>query len=385
MAVRDRSATARPRRGAHEGTIYRRSDGRWVAGVTGANGKRKFFYGRTRLEVSRKLSIAQRNQAVGLPMLNDRIQLARFLEEWLEEKVKPTVRPYTYNSYEVNVRVHIVPELGRIPLTQLTPQQVQRFINAKLASGLAPKTVTYIRQTLHAALAHAERWGLVHRNVASLTEMPRRERREMTVFTTAEAHQFLDAIEGDRLEALYRVALTLGLRQGEALGLQWSDVDFDGGALHVRHGLQRFGGEYHLVPPKTAKSRRVIPLPRAIAAALLTHRARQKEERLRAGPAWDERWDLVFTRPDGRPLDHTSVTNRFRRLLREAGLPHLRFHDLRHSCATLLLVQGVAPRVVMEILGHSDIAMTMNTYTHVLPELQRQAAQRMDDFLSGTG
>ena len=233
----------------------------------------------------------------------------------------------TYKSYEVNVRVHIVPELGRIALTQLTPQQVQRFINSKLDSGLAPKTVTYIRQTLHAALAHAERWGLVHRNVASLTEMPRRERREMTVFTTAEARRFLEAIEGDRLEALDRVALTLGLRLGEVLGLQWADVDFEGNALHIRHGLQRFGHEYHLMPPKTAKSRRVIALPASIATALLGHRVRQKEERLRAGPTWDGRWDLVFTRPDGRPLDHTAVTTRFGRLLNAAGLPHLRFHD----------------------------------------------------------
>ena len=375
----------RPRRGPNEGTIYRRADGRWVAGITGSDGKRKFFYGRTRLEVSRKLSVAQRNQAVGLPMLNDRISLASFLEEWLEEKVKPSVRPYTYMSYEVNVRVHIVPALGRVPLTQLTPQQVQRFINAKLASDLAPKTVTYIRQTLHAALAHAERWGLVHRNVASLTEMPRRERREMTVFTTAEARRFLGAIEGDRLEALFGVALALGLRQGEALGLQWPDVDFEAGTIHVRHGLQRHGHEFHLMPPKTAKSRRVIPLPASIAAALQAHRGRQSEERLQAGPLWDDRWDLVFCRPNGSPLDHAGVTNRFQRLLHEAGLPRLRFHDLRHSCATLLLVQNVPPRVVMEILGHSDITMTMNTYTHVLPELQRQAAERMDDFLRSAG
>jgi len=375
-------ATSRPRRGPNEGTIYRRPDGRWVAGITGPGGKRKFFYGRTRLEVARKLAVAQRNQSLGLPMLNDRMPLAEFLQEWLAEKVKPSVRPYTYMAYEVNVRVHIVPALGRVPLTQLNPQQVQRFVNQKLEDGLAPKTVKYIRQTLHAALAHAERWGLVHRNVASLVEIPRHEQREMSAFTTAEARRFLQAIEGDRLEALFRVALALGLRQGEALGLRWSDVDFEVGTLRVRHGLQRHGHEYHLMPPKTARSRRVIPLPPSIAAALLAHRGRQKKERLHAGPSWDEQWDLVFCRPNGKPLDHTRVNSHFGQLLQDAGLPRIRFHDLRHSCATLLLVQGVPPRVVMEILGHSDIAMTMNTYTHVLPELQQQAAQRIEEFLT---
>jgi integrase len=209
------------------------------------------------------------------------------------------------------------------------------------------------------------------------------ERFEIQPLTREEARQFLEVAREDRLGALYSVALTMGLRQGEALGLRWEDVDLEARLLHIRFQLQRIEGKgLQLVPPKTAPSRRTLAIPPTIIANLREHRARQLEERLLAGSRWTQS-GLVFTTPIGTGLDGPNVTKSFQRLLMRAGLAHRRFHDLRHSCASLLLAQNVAPRVVMEVLGHSQISLTMNTYSHVLPELKREAAMQMEILLSG--
>jgi len=205
-------------------------------------------------------------------------------------------------------------------------------------------------------------------------------RYEIRPLTPDEARVFLAAIRGDRLRALYAVALTMGLRQGEALGLQWQDIDLSMGYLRVAKQLQRVNGAFQLVEPKTPRSRRTLALPPSIAAALRQHKELQISERRSAGEHWEES-GLVFTTDRGRPLDGTVVSHHFHRVLDRAGLPQRRFHDLRHSCATLLLVQGVSARVVMDLLGHSQIALTMNTYTHVLPELRREAADRMEALI----
>jgi integrase len=218
------------------------------------------------------------------------------------------------------------------------------------------------------------------RNAAALVDGPRVERFEIRPFTNDEARVFLQALKGDRLEALYSVALTMGLRQGEALGLRWQDIDLDLGYLKVSKQLQRLDGKFLLVEPKTSRSRRTLVMPRAITESLRVHRTAQKAERPEPTSKGNE-WDLVFTRPDGAPLDGTVLTHQFHRLLDRAELPQRRFHDLRHSCATLMLAQGVPARVVMDVLGHSQIALTMNTYTHVLPELKQDAASRMNDML----
>jgi integrase len=199
-----------------------------------------------------------------------------------------------------------------------------------------------------------------------------------------EAKRLLAAAENDRLAALYSVALALGLRQGEALGLSWEDVDLTSRRLHVRHGLQRIAGELRLVEPKTRQSRRTIALPTVVIDALQHHKARQSQERLLAGTRWHET-GLGFTSTIGTPIEVGNLRRQFWRVLEKAGLARMRFHDLRHSCASLLLVQGVPARVVMETLGHSNISITMDTYTHVLPELQRQAADAMDRALGDRG
>lgn len=228
------------------------------------------------------------------------------------------------------------------------------------------------------------KWGLVSRNVATLVDVPTVRRKPPQFLPPEQAKRFLDAIHGDRLEALYTVALAIGLREGEALGLRWQDINFDTGVLTVLVGLQRIEGKLRLKSLKTEHSRRSLTLPQFAIAALRAHRARQLEERLQAGELWREH-DLVFTTTLGEPLDSRNVVRRFKRALRQAELPDQRFYDLRHTCASLLLVQGVHPRVVMEILGHSQISLTMNTYSHVAPQLQDEAAQRMDNLFSTNG
>lgn len=237
---------------------------------------------------------------------------------------------------------------------------------------------------LRTALGVARRWELVDRNVATLVDPPRAKRPKIRPLEPAEARRFLESVRGDRLEALYSVALALGLRQGEALGLRWQDVDLDAGILRVRQQLQRVDTKLTLVEPKTERSRRTLVLPPTIVEQLREHGKRQIAEKLWAGSKWVEN-DLVFSNRVGAPTQARSVIEDFHKALLNAGLPRIRFHDLRHSCATLLLVQGVSPRVVMDILGHSEIAMTMDTYSHVVPELQRDAANRMEDVLMRRG
>lgn len=368
-------------RGANEGTVVRRRDGRWAAAISVGGRRRKWFYGATREEVHRKLTAALHAINTGAVTDTRGLTLGAYLKQWLAEVVQQSVRPWTYHGYEVHVRLHISPLIGSLPLERVEPLHVQSLLNHKLKEGMSPKSVRYIRGTLRTALNQAVRWGLVARNAAALVDGPRVPNFEIQPFTTDEARKFLAAAKGDRLEALYSVALTMGLRQGEALGLRWEDVDLEMGYVRVARQLQRLDGAFQLVEPKTARSRRTIVMPPTVAKVLSDHHARQNVERDAAGKEWHE-WGLVFTRSDGYPLDGTVVTHRFHNFLERAGLPQRRFHDLRHSCATLLLVQGVSPRVVMEILGHSHIALTMNTYTHVVPELRRDAALRMESLLN---
>jgi len=232
------------------------------------------------------------------------------------------------------------------------------------------------------AWAQAARWGIVSRNVATLVEGPRVTRHEIQPLTPDQARALLTSIRGNRLEALVTVAVSLGLRRGEALGLRWDALDLEGKLLHVRASLQRVDKRWYLVEPKSARSRRTVALPDVAVSALRTHRVRQLEERLAAGSRWRDS-GFVFSTRIGTPLEPSNVTKAFKALLGRAGVPQIRFHDLRHTAATFLLAQGVDVRTIMETLGHSQISLTLNTYSHVLPSLQRDAAQRMDAMLGG--
>ena len=374
------------KRGQNEGTIHKRADGRWAAAISlgYANGRRdrKYFYGKTRREVQEKLTAALRDRQRGLPIIADeRLTVGQFLDRWLADVVKPARQPGTYQNYAKDVLLHLAPALGRHPLAKLGPEHVQAMMRAKLDAGLSPRTVQGIRGTLRTALNRAVKWNLVTRNVATLVDPPRGARVERATLTPDQARQLLDAAKGDRLEAFYTVAVALGLRQGEALGLKWEDVDLDARTLRVRRSLSRFDGKLRFKEPKTAASRRAIDLPAATVAGLRAHRVRQLEERLLAGAKWQEH-DLIFPSRKGTPYDPGELREQWYKLLKRAELPHFRFHDLRHCCASLLLAQGVPARVVMEILGHTQIGTTMNLYAHVMPAARREAADLMDGILA---
>jgi integrase len=219
--------------------------------------------------------------------------------------------------------------------------------------------------------------------VATLVDPPRTVRKPVQPLTAEKARHFLVSTREDRLGPLFHVAITTGLRQGELFGLRWQDVDLDAGTLMVRHALQRVSGELRFVEPKTALSRRTITLPESAITALRDQRIRQLEERLLAGAAWQD-WGLVFTSSIGTPREPSNVTKRLHKLLEAADLPRQRFHDLRHCAASLLYAGGVAPRTIMGILGHSQISLTMNTYAHLSPALERDAVDRLDAILTGS-
>ncbi len=374
------------KRGQNEGTIYKRKDGRWVAAVSlgyqAGKLKRKTFYGKTRREVQEKLTATLRDRQQGLPIVTERQTLGQFFDRWLEGCVKPSVRPRTHFSYAQLVRLYIKPELGHIQLAKLSPEDVQAFMNARLKAGLSARTVQYLRAVLRRALGQALKWGLVARNVATLVDPPRYKRPQVIPLSHEESRTFLQSIKGERLEALFSVALALGMREGEALGLRWQEVDLQARTLRVNVALQRIEGKLLLVEPKTERSRRTLPLPESIVATLRLHRVHQLEDKMIAGDRWKES-GLVFTSSIGTPLLARNVVRKFHSLLKKAGLPHHRFHDLRHSCASLLLAQGVPARTVMEILGHSQINLTLNTYAHVMPAMMRDAANVMDSVLTG--
>ena len=372
------------RRGPNEGSIYQRQDGRWEGavhlGYEDGRRVRKFVIGHTRADVAIKLAPLLRARDERRAVPDQRRKLGPFLRQWLDEVARPTLRYSTYSTYDDIVSLHLVPGLGRIAVARLTPMDVQTFLDAKLASGLSPKRVMHIRAVLRLALVTAERWGLASRNVARLVDPPRVPHHEIRPLTPEQAHQLLDAAAGDRLEALYVTALATGMRQGELLGLRWEDVDLETRRLHVRHALARVQGKLVLLEPKTERSRRTLVLPEIALTALRAHRTRQRMERLVAGSRWQET-AYVFTTSLGSALDAATVTRAFQRALVRAGLPHSRFHDLRHTAATFLLAQGFTLEDVKNLLGHSSITLTSNTYGHVLEQRQQQLAAGMDAIL----
>jgi len=363
-----------------EGTIYRRKDGRWAAAVSLERGRRKHFLGRTREEVARKLAVALKACQDGLPLPNERQTVAQFLVDWLQT-ARPSLRPRTWHRYEQYIRLHAIPHVGKVGLGRLTPHHLQRLYADRLEAGLSPTTVRHLHTVLHCALGRAARWGLVARNVAELVTPPRAAPHEMMTLTPEQARVFLEAAAGERCEALYVLALTAGLRQGEILALRWRDVNLDADSVQVKGTLQRTPGGFTIAEPKTAQSRRQVTLTAAAANALRRHRSAQAEERLRLGAVWEDN-DLVFANEIGRPIEAGNLLRRsFWPLLKRAGLPRIRFHDLRHTAATLMLGQGVHPKVVAEMLGHSQISVTLDLYSHVTPTMQQQAAQAMDALL----
>jgi integrase len=402
MARKKAESPSRSRRG--DGSVYQRKDGRWVGeasvGLRADGGRqRRYVYADTREEAQAALRKLLHERDRGLLADPGKQTVGQFLTAWLEDVVKPSVRPNTYRSYADVVNRHISPALGRIRLTKLSPQHLQRFYREKQDEGLT-RTVRLCHSVLHRSLGQATKWGLIPRNPASVVDPPRVSKKEFRPLSPEEAQRFLEAVEGDRFYALYVLAITCGLRQGELLGLTWENVDLDKGILQVRYqlqwvrketaksGQQEYGEKdgkrkrqeriWVLTEPKSAKSRRTVMLPQVAVQALKKHRRQQIAEKLKMGEVWQD-LGFVFTTPIGTPQDASNVRRRsFEPLLERAGVPKIRFHDLRHTCATVLLAQGVHPKVVQEQLGHSQISLTLDTYSHILPTLQQEAANEMD-------
>jgi len=378
------------KRNAGEGSIFQRSDGRWCAqldlGWEGGKRRRKYVYGATAAEVQEQLLKARADIAAGLPIVVERQTVAQYLADWLENSVKPSVRPLTHEQYCQHVKLYLAPLLGHHRLAKLAPQHVRAFLKRKLEDGLSPRTVQLSLVILRRALGQAVKDGLIGRNVGKLVDGPRVSRFESQTLSPEQARAFLETAAGERLEALYSVALAVGLRSGEALGLRWLDLDFDRRRLSINRILERIsrgnGSRLQLVEPKTSRSRRTVNLPDFATRALKAHRVRQLQERLAAGTRWQEH-GLVFPTAIGTPLEHRGLHVNFKRILAKAGLPDIRIHDLRHSAASLMLAQGIPLRSIQDILGHSSITMTANLYAHVGEQLRREAADAMDAIFGG--
>jgi integrase len=366
----------RRRRSQGEGSVFRRSDGKWrgVLELGWIDGKRtrRWVFGATEREVLAKLAELRQAQRRGQNLSARRYTFGQWLDEWLSVKRRQGTRASTLRGYEWLIRQHIRPDVGGIRLDKLTPTDIRHLVERKAESGLSAQSVRLMHALIRNALADAEREELVHRNVAKQVRPPVTQREEVRVLAVEDARRLVGVIRGDRFEALWICALTLGLRKGELLGLRWNDIDFGDATLTIRQALQRADGYLVLVEPKTARSRRVVPVPPPTLAALRVHRRRQKADQLSAGQAWRDS-GLVFTTHLGGPLEPRNVNRSWYAVRSRAGLTGFRLHDLRHSCASFLLAAGASPRTVMKTLGHSQIGLTMNTYTHVLPEVERAA------------
>jgi integrase len=357
-------------RGKGEGSIYRRnSDGRWVAQVeAGRNtsGRRRYARAvrRTRREAQAALKGLQRAADAGLTP-GQASTVDTYMAWWLAHVVKGTVADTTLDRYEQVARMWITPGVGGIRLNRLTPAHVQAMLARLEEQGLSPKSRTLARTVLARALRWAEQTQVVGRNVARLVDGPKGARKVSDALTAAEALAVLAQARGDRLEALAVVALRLGLRRGEALALRWDDVDLDAGELTVTKG-------------KTAGAARTVPLVAGTAAALREHRRRQAAEQLHAGPLWRETGH-VFTTPRGDPVNPRTALGWWHQLTEAAGIGRRRFHASRHTCAVLLLDQGVPLEVVSAVLGHANLSITADVYARVTADAKRRALATLDD------
>jgi integrase len=367
-----------------EGSIRKKKNGRWVATLTvgyDANGKQKrlSFSGKTQAEVRDALERAKADRGKGVLVANANLGFEAYFAQYLEFK-RGHVRHNTYKSLEYLGRLHLVPRLGKIPLSKLTALNVQGFVTDMLRDGKGPHVVAGAMRVLKMALRQALRWDLIGRNPADNVKPPKLEREEMKVWTGEEAARFLRVAEGHRLYAVFYLALCTGMRKGELVGLRWEDVNFAASSLVVRNNLIRIDGKLTLQPPKTNSSRRLIHLPPDAIAVLEEHRTRQESERREVGDIWEDS-GMVFTSEIGTMLDPSNLSGFFKRLIKQAGVPDIRFHDLRHTCASLLFRMGIPAKVVSDRLGHANVGFTLQVYTHIYDEQRREAAVPMLQML----
>jgi integrase len=371
-------------RASGESSIFRDGEGRWHGFVSMGkkeNGRRdrRHVSGAKRADVVAKVRAIEAKRDAGMIEAAGRAPtVGEWLDHWLDNIAARKVRPRTLESYRSTVRLHLRPGVGHHRLDRLQPEHLERLYAALADKGLSPASILRSHRVLSRALRVAAQRGKVARNVATLVDPPAVKRPQTALpLSQQEARQVMAAAQVHRNAARWTVALAVGLRQSEALALRWTDVDLDHGTLTVRRGVHRVSGQGLVYEePKADRSRRTLALPTPLVEALRAHRAAQLEERIAAGSLWQDQ-DLVFAQPNGKAIERKSDWRAWKALLREAGVRDVRLHDGRHTAATLLLSEGVHPRVVMEVLGHAQMRTTTDTYSHVMPALGRDAADRM--------
>lgn len=397
-----RGRKPRARRGDGEGSIFQRKDGRWVGATryidpeTGEK-KKNLVYGKTRKEVVAKKKAFEDELKKGISPKAGKITVGKWLDTWLDTYARVRVRQNTFEGYQRIVDSHLKPALGAIKINELRPSHVQKMINEKMEKGnkrtggpLGPRQVEYIYAVLHMALGQAVKNNMIMRNVCDAVDKPQKVKTEFIPWTTEQTNHFLTSVRDERLFPLYMIAWGTGLRRSEILGLKWDDINLTKGTLTVRRTLVRVKGDppYKFGEPKTKKSRRTIPLPDPVVQALKKWKAQQAQEALTWKGLHKELPEneippfnplaLVFCNELGCPTNPESISRRFKQDLKKAGLPEIRFHDLRHGHATMLLELGEDIKVISDRLGHSTITLTADTYSHVREKLQREATRKLE-------
>ena len=388
------------RRGRGEGSISLRKDGRWEARIVDRNGRRRSLYGKTRQEVARELRKAQNAAEKGLAIPSLTTTVEEHLTGWLGRKKAgaDAVRPQSWNRYRASLEVHVIPAIGKIKLAKLTAARLEQLYDDKLAEGLATGTVHNMAVVLTGALDDAVRRGRLAINPAKAAKRPKVRRKASQVLDVDQISRLLKAASDHRLEAVILLGATTGMREAEILGLRWQDVNLDTGTVRVTRELYPLPpgfdeapddaipleGHWILMPAKTQNSRRTIRLLAGVVEALRRRQVEQGRERQAAAECWLEH-ELVFTDEIGRPVEPTGFLKRtFHPLLKAASLPKIRFHDLRHSVATVLLSDPkVHPASVAALLGHAQISTTLDVYSHVMTGLADRAVESLDRQLNG--
>jgi len=375
------------RRAKGEGSVYKTRSGKWVASVDlgWVNGKRRrrTFQGDTHAEALRKASEFNGQKSRGRQLASEKLTVEDYLTTWLTERIPGTISARTEEMYARIVRLYLTRYLGKIRLIRLTPNDVSAMMIAMGKEGLSPSTKRIARSVLRRALRMAEQDGLVTRNVAAIAEGPKMDHREGRTLTKEQARVFLEACKGNRLGVAYSLALTLGLRRGEIIGLKWSDIDLQDGevTLTIRRQLVRDKTGLHFNDLKTKGSRRTLHLSTPLVDLLERHHHRQEAEALIRGEARQNSENLIFTSTVGTPLDPEDFGKGVPAITKKAGLGHWSIHELRHSCASLLFAADVPLEAVADQLGHSSIHVTKDVYVHLLPGAREKTSRAMEDLL----
>jgi integrase len=368
------------KRANNEGSLHRLPSGNWRAQIS-LNSKRLSFSAKTKREcqIWLKKMISQVDE--GLTLQGTHQTLKEYLATWLIG-IQNSIRPRTYVQYEMTCRLHILPTLGEMKLFEIRPEVIQKLYASQLKSGVGARTVDFIHSILHMAFEQAVKLEILIRNPVNATTPPKIETKEMHFYDEGQVNEFLLAAKGNRNEAIYHLALSTGLRQSELLGLQWPDLDWQKKSLNVQRQLKRNGKKGDLfAQPKTKNGRRTLILGEATLAILKCQQTLQNEERIAAGERWQEN-NLIFCTPIGTPKNQSNLYREFKTLLQVSGLPEIRFHDLRHSSASLLLNHGIPAIVVSRRLGHYKVSMTLDIYGHLIPEMQNEAADLIDELIT---